>query len=1202
MANYPIKMLKDENGTPFVPLVAPGAINDGQGFDLLTELDKKLEKTNIIAGDNVTITTSGNDITINSAAGGASANVIDNLNQETSGVGVLDAHQGHVLKGMIPEVANNLTTVDSTKALSAYQGYLLDNRLNVDEETLDDLDEAINSVEESKKTAQGGNKLDIENVAESSAITYEIEGKCEQQTYVGKNLLNYNIKYAKGTTQTLGGVTVKFNADNSITLNGTMTSNNIELSGDANELKLYIDNTKSYYNLVEVVSGSFTKTGTVTPVVAYDCKFNAGSDTYYRNYSLPSSTTSTQINVNNTEYLTRFRIWQDSSLGNTTFNNFTIKFAIYEGNNTTEFEPYVGGISSPNPEYPQIVKTIPGIINLFDKTNINWVRNNNDNYTSTSNTDTTRIRTQNLIKLDGGVTYTISGIPTDITLGRVKFYANESSTSTSSYVETSTFTVPINATYVIFQFNGSNFTDETNTLMTNANIMLEEGSVSHEYIPYGYYVKVKVTGKNLLKYPYLDTTKTVNGITFTDNGDGTININGTATANASFKILGSENEQYTINGDYLYGGLSPDVRVQIVHYNPGYTVLARATGSSSQIDKSTYTTGYIEIVVQNGQTVSNRVIKPMMTSIEDTIYEPYKENITFIDMSKKNLFLNDESKYYHRGDTSITKLDNGIRAKQSDSNNYRYVGYILDAAPMLGKTFTIKCNSQASGTNVPNINIYWFDKTTNSLTTGIQWLSDKGGTFSVGDTLVSDSIIILFYSNVQGTAIANDYADFTDIVLYESCSNTPYHELCSIGEYKDVLNIDSAGKCYIDKKFYKLDINKGTLTSSSYVSGNSDATYSQFNLIFHVNKKPSSYNNGSMFKSDYFDYCEDAGTNHKTKFGIRIWDNYPDMVVSFPTKMVISGSESLSFQNWATDNNVSIYALLQTPEIINLPNAKIPLFEGINHIYLVDDLDTQTEIKYYMQNAFDDIYYNKQQVNDRIQDLIPEGGQSGQVLIQNDQGELTWGDAADPNAIVGDGSIKKIVELTYADYQALETVDPYTEYHILDAASSLDNLQATLDSLREQIDDLKTPNYITGSPAEAIVLNGTAWQVYDIPLTMINLQGTGLSIEDGKIKIGSNITNIRYNAHFNWHRDSGTANSQAVYFRLNLIRNGTKNVINQQIDILQPGFYGGAQFSSNWVVQEGDLISLGYMVATSDSYSSITAGYFETFLTVEKIS
>lgn len=72
MAQYPIKMLKDENGTPFVPLVAPEAVKDTQGTNWQTLIDKKLEKTNIIAGDNITLSVSGNDITINSQADGTS--------------------------------------------------------------------------------------------------------------------------------------------------------------------------------------------------------------------------------------------------------------------------------------------------------------------------------------------------------------------------------------------------------------------------------------------------------------------------------------------------------------------------------------------------------------------------------------------------------------------------------------------------------------------------------------------------------------------------------------------------------------------------------------------------------------------------------------------------------------------------------------------------------------------------------------------------------------------------------------------------------------------------------------------------------------------------------------------------------------------------------------------------------------------------
>lgn len=43
-------------------------------------------------------------------------------------------------------------------------------------------------------------------------------------------------------------------------------------------------------------------------------------------------------------------------------------------------------------------------------------------------------------------------------------------------------------------------------------------------------------GKNLLKYPYIETTKTSLGITFTDNKDGSINVSGTGTETACYNL------------------------------------------------------------------------------------------------------------------------------------------------------------------------------------------------------------------------------------------------------------------------------------------------------------------------------------------------------------------------------------------------------------------------------------------------------------------------------------------------------------------------------------------------------------------------------------------------------------------------------------------------------------------------------------------
>lgn len=54
-------------------------------------------------------------------------------------------------------------------------------------------------------------------------------------------------------------------------------------------------------------------------------------------------------------------------------------------------------------------------------------------------------------------------------------------------------------------------------------------------------LKVSYNSKNLLPYPWADTTKTQNGITFTDNRDGSLTISGTATAETYFILQRGKN-------------------------------------------------------------------------------------------------------------------------------------------------------------------------------------------------------------------------------------------------------------------------------------------------------------------------------------------------------------------------------------------------------------------------------------------------------------------------------------------------------------------------------------------------------------------------------------------------------------------------------------------------------------------------------------
>lgn len=129
MAKYPIKLLKDENNTPFVPLVSTDCIRDKDNQTLQEILNKKLSPTNLLGGEYVNVTTEGDNCYI-SVDLPNSLKLVNNLATAEAGQGALDASQGKILKDSIPTIVDDLTSTDKTKVLSANQGYILNNKLN----------------------------------------------------------------------------------------------------------------------------------------------------------------------------------------------------------------------------------------------------------------------------------------------------------------------------------------------------------------------------------------------------------------------------------------------------------------------------------------------------------------------------------------------------------------------------------------------------------------------------------------------------------------------------------------------------------------------------------------------------------------------------------------------------------------------------------------------------------------------------------------------------------------------------------------------------------------------------------------------------------------------------------------------------------------------------------------------------------------
>ena len=134
--------------------------------------------------------------------------------------------------------------------------------------------------------------------------------------------------------------------------------------------------------------------------------------------------------------------------------------------------------------------------------------------------------------------------------------------------------------------------------------------------------------KNLFEYPYADTTFTSRGITFTDNGDGSITLNGTndGTGNSAFYIYNSTKRITLSAGEYIASAYHHDgSRLSAIHFiaYDGSTWISFGDRPLS-IDKDTPFTMYIQIPNGNTTVFDNVTVYPMLNEGSTRLpYESY---------------------------------------------------------------------------------------------------------------------------------------------------------------------------------------------------------------------------------------------------------------------------------------------------------------------------------------------------------------------------------------------------------------------------------------------------------------------------------------------------------------------------------------------------------------------------------------------------
>lgn len=133
---------------------------------------------------------------------------------------------------------------------------------------------------------------------------------------------------------------------------------------------------------------------------------------------------------------------------------------------------------------------------------------------------------------------------------------------------------------------------------------------------------------NLIPYPYVYTTRTISGVTFTVNEDRSVTVNGTASANASFYLISDakfSTGQYSISGIPANKGGSGKflMTLRVNNDNAGVDIGAGALGNVNDSDVVS-----LFIRVYEGVTVNNATVYPMLNAGSTALpYEPYFEGL-----------------------------------------------------------------------------------------------------------------------------------------------------------------------------------------------------------------------------------------------------------------------------------------------------------------------------------------------------------------------------------------------------------------------------------------------------------------------------------------------------------------------------------------------------------------------------------------------
>lgn len=320
-------------------------------------------------------------------------------------------------------------------------------------------------------------------------LNLEISGNHKQEIYSGKNILNFGAS----KSGTINGITYSYDENTQIwTVNGTATAKT-----DVHFGSIIKSEANKVYQLETFHLGGSISSDKCMIYMQDENQNWAGWSCQLLNVDARQPATKDK---NLSMGLSIFRIESG-----TTLNNYKFKAQFEQTDNPTvvEWEPYVGGIPAPNPDYPSEIKTVNNSVKVI-KCNKNLVGDIQKGYwnnTGVFEYDTNFVSSKQ-IKVEKGKTY-IGGLfdKNKNYVGKVVYVLFDKNKNFTRYSGEETITIGNNEEYVSIRIYSAQASYITSN---NYLLQLEVGNKISSYEPHQEQSYIIPTQQEMLEGDYFD--------------------------------------------------------------------------------------------------------------------------------------------------------------------------------------------------------------------------------------------------------------------------------------------------------------------------------------------------------------------------------------------------------------------------------------------------------------------------------------------------------------------------------------------------------------------------------------------------------------------------------------------------------------------------------------------------------------------------